>query len=106
MNNDGFDISLHHLRRSRPQTCRIEDIPKPPPVSETEMVILAHLRKRGPMTCTEIGEELWGGKRKRQTYARPAGRALHRLKRKGLVRETIFRGHHHWIINSIKSRTP
>lgn len=42
-----------------------------------------------PTTCTELGEELWGGVRKRQCYARPAGKIIKRLVEAKLV-ERVF----------------
>jgi hypothetical protein len=42
----------------------------------------------GPKSCTEIGEELWSKRScNRQSFARPAGKLLHRLKRLGLVEQ-------------------
>lgn len=62
---------------------------------ERHAVIL--LTYRGPLTCTELGEALWSSGKQAsepsapsthpQSYARPAGRILQRLKRKGAVRE-------------------
>ena len=54
-------------------------------LSKTDSDVLSRLASLGPQSCTEIGEHVWGGKRNRQCYARPAGRVLHRLKRAGLV---------------------
>lgn len=44
-----------------------------------------------PRSCTEVGEHLWAdaGRKNspRQSWARPAGALLARLRRKGLVRK-------------------
>lgn len=53
-----------------------------------ESRVLELLKQRGPQSCTQIGEELFDGNRNRQAYARPAGKVLHSLKRKGLVEQT------------------
>jgi hypothetical protein len=53
-------------------------------VTETDEAVLK-LLANGNMTPTEIGETLWGGRRNRQAYARPAGKVLHRLQRMGKV---------------------
>ena len=56
------------------------------------VIALEKLAER-PLTCTELGEALWGwgGKRhvNRQSYARPAGKVIQRLVRDGLV-ERVF----------------
>ena len=52
-------------------------------LSKVEILVLKLLKK--PMTCTEVGEMLWGGKRNRQSYARPAGAIIVRLRKAGLV---------------------
>ena len=44
-----------------------------------------------PMTCTEIGETMWGGKKNRQAYARPAGKLVAVARRQGLVIESPLR---------------
>lgn len=49
------------------------------------------LTNRGPLTLTEIGESLWGGRKNRQSYARPAGAMIRRLQRAGLVRVALSR---------------
>ena len=57
---------------------------------------LALLRERGPMTCSRLGELLWGERTNRPgtaPYARAAGRVLARLARAGLVRKE-HDGHH------------
>lgn len=57
-------------------------------MTKTEMAISAamyHL-KSGSMTCSTLGALLWGKKhRNPQSYARPAGKLLHLMKRKGIV---------------------
>lgn len=58
-----------------------------PGVACDDLVVL--LRERGPLTLTEIGESLWGGKRKRQSYARPAGAMVARLRKKGVIRQAL-----------------
>lgn len=40
---------------------------------------------RMPLSCTGLGSLLWGGRRKPQSYARPAGAVIARLVRLGLV---------------------
>lgn len=55
--------------------------------SDHRLVVL--LRERGPMTLTQIGETLWGGKRNRQAYARPAGAMIARMKKRGIVRQAL-----------------
>lgn len=56
-------------------------------MGEVQSTVLALLRERGSMTANEIGERLWGGSRlwEKGRYARPAGRLLRRMERKGLV---------------------
>ena len=53
-----------------------------------ERRVIQLLKQHGPQSCTQIGEQLFGGKRNRQAYARPAGKVLHSLRRKGLVEQT------------------
>jgi predicted transcriptional regulator len=53
-----------------------------------ERRVIQLLQQHGPQSCTQIGEQLFGGKRDRQAYARPAGKVLHSLRRKGLVEQT------------------
>lgn len=56
---------------------------QPSPIERRAIKIL---RKRGPMTASNLGAELWGtASRKPQAYARPAGRLLKRLRDAGLV---------------------
>lgn len=59
------------------------------PLSQTDVKALEAL-KRGPMTCANLGSELWGANRRGGNcscpWARPAGKLLHRLERRGLVR--------------------
>lgn len=68
-------------------------------VTQTEVAVNAamyHL-KLGPMTCTQLGAALWGKPyRKWQAYARPGGRLLHHMKRKGLV-EQYYDGRHFFL---------
>jgi hypothetical protein len=49
----------------------------------------------GPLTCTELGEILWPDRRSlsadRQSWARPAGKVLHSLKKLGLVKDKWLR---------------
>lgn len=47
------------------------------------------LKERGPLTLTQIGESLWGGKRNRQSYARPAGAMVARMVKAGNVRQAL-----------------
>lgn len=54
--------------------------------------LLALLHQRPELTCTEIGESLWGGRRLRQSYARPAGKLVKRAIQAGLVCEYTARG--------------
>ena len=43
-----------------------------------------------PLSCTEVGERLWSkGKRKPQSYARPAGKILRKLLKKGFVEHVL-----------------
>ena len=58
-----------------------------PGVACGDLVLL--LRERGPLTLTEIGESLWGGKRRRQSYARPAGAMVARMAKAGTVRQAL-----------------
>ena len=60
-----------------------------PPVALHRLVVL--LRERGPLTLTQIGESLWGGKRRRQSYARPAGAMIARMVKDGAVRQALSR---------------
>lgn len=53
-----------------------------------ESRVIQLLKQHGPQSCTQIGEQLFDGNRTRQAYARPAGKVLHSLKRKGLVEQT------------------
>jgi len=58
-------------------------------LTETDIKALRLLKE--PLTCTELGEQMWTGARQnspRQTYARPAGKVIQRLKRAKLVRCT------------------
>lgn len=49
----------------------------------------------GGLTCTEIGERLWGQSNvHRQSYARPAGKLLWIARRRGLVLQR-WRGTRH-----------
>lgn len=59
-------------------------------LSDTEFKALrAFNRSKDPMTCNELGWELWGERRLggggSNPFSRPAGRVLHRLLRRGLV---------------------
>ena len=58
-------------------------------MTDTEQRTLRMLLKRGPLSCTEIGETLWGetcqSNPNRQAFARPAGKVVRRLRRDGLV---------------------
>ena len=55
-------------------------------ITDTERKALELLRQMRSLTCTELGEEMWGTRyRVQQAYARPAGKVLHGLKRRGLV---------------------
>lgn len=55
-----------------------------------ENAAMEHL-SRGPMTCANLGWLLWGARKGRQTwncscpFARPAGRVLRGLAKRGLV---------------------
>ena len=51
--------------------------------------------KRFPMgtRCSWFGHEMWGGNRKPQEYARPAGKILRRLEAMGFVEPTQIDGH-------------
>ena len=50
--------------------------------------LVALLKKRPGLCCTEIGESLWGTANvNRQSYARPAGKLVAAASRVGLVRE-------------------
>lgn len=68
-------------------------------MTKTEMAIRAaiyHL-KIGPRTCTQIGSALWGKPyRKWQSYARPGGRILHLMQRRGLVKQ-YYDGKHFFL---------
>lgn len=55
--------------------------------SDRKAILIADTFEGKPFTCTMLGERLFDGTRTRQAYARPAGKVLHRLKRKGYVRE-------------------
>lgn len=63
-------------------------LPEPPKACSMSR-LAALLRERGPMTLTEIGEALWGGKVNRQSYARPAGAMVARARRQGIVRQAL-----------------
>ncbi len=68
------------------------------PCSLDGLVML--LKERPGLTCTEIGETLWGGTlvaiaRDRQHYARPAGKLVKRAMERGLVRERYVFGKRH-----------
>lgn len=61
-------------------------------LSDAERELLTWMRRNGRrgMTCTEAGELVYAAKpgkpaRKRQCYARPGGRLLRSLERKGLA---------------------
>lgn len=55
-------------------------------LSDTEKQVIQLLSKEGPLTCSQIGEALWGKHRKRaESYARPAGRIVRRMERRELV---------------------
>lgn len=58
---------------------------------EIERKVLALLKR--PMTCNEVGENLWGGTGRNYQctapYARPAGKIVRRLQKKGLIRIII-----------------
>lgn len=74
------------------------------PLTEREIDALRSLMKYGPMTCANLGEEIWiggrgGGYRPLSIYrggtcpyARPAGRIVHRLERLGLA-DRKYDGH-------------
>jgi hypothetical protein len=56
--------------------------------AELEERVLVYLRQHGPQTCSNLGAALWGNNhRKPQSFARPAGKILHKLLRAGLVRK-------------------
>lgn len=53
----------------------------------------------GPRTCSELGSLLWGRmSRTPQSYARPAGRLLYRLLRRGLVVRYYREPHFVWAL--------
>lgn len=58
-------------------------------MTELEKRVIKILRRRGPISASYIGEELWErrshGDPLPQRFARPAGRILQRMKRTGLV---------------------
>lgn len=58
-----------------------------PTLTDTDAKALAVLASHGPCSCTELGELVWteNRTRNRQSWARPAGKALHRLRRLGLA---------------------
>lgn len=57
-------------------------------MSEVEIKVAQFLLKRGPSTCTEVGEAAIAktSRQLRQSYARPAGAVLHRMRKRQLVR--------------------
>jgi hypothetical protein len=69
-------------------------------MTKTEMAVnaaLYHL-KIGPMTCSNLGVQLWGnGHRKPQSYARPAGKLLRHMQYLGLVRTYFDKFHQHFV---------
>ncbi len=69
-------------------------------MTKTEEAIRAavvHLKK-GPRTCSELGSMLWGnGYKKPQSYARPAGKLLHKMERDGLVYSYFDKFHQHFM---------
>lgn len=82
------DKQANSERRRRPTMCTEH------PLTASDRAALAECRRlaaRHPdhtFTCTELGEQLWGmAHRNRQSYARPAGKVIARLKRLGLVEE-------------------
>jgi predicted transcriptional regulator len=62
----------------------------PGPLTDADRAALAAIETLDErFTCTELGEALWGaGGRQRQSYARPAGKAIKRLVLAGLVAAT------------------
>lgn len=54
--------------------------------SEAEAAFLAIMRSEGPCRCAYLGMQAWQKNgRKPQSYARPAGKVLRRMERKGWV---------------------
>jgi hypothetical protein len=53
-------------------------------LTDTDRAVLTMLKQ--PCTCTAVGEQIWGGVRMPQAYARPGGKAIQRLVRLGLVK--------------------
>lgn len=65
-------------------------------MTEIDARALAIIVKRGPISCANLGDELWNRRRSAGNcscpYARPAGKVVKRLRELGLV-EPEFRGH-------------
>jgi predicted transcriptional regulator len=66
------------------------------PIEERAVAIL--IRMRGECTASTLGEELWARKHScgPAAYARPAGRLLRRLQRRGLVSCQCDGTHYRW----------
>jgi hypothetical protein len=69
-------------------------------LSKIEKRVLAAIQKWGSMTASMLGEELWGtGTRHCQHYARPAGKVLSQMKKKGLVQDSFhISGRRRWAL--------
>lgn len=64
---------------------------------ENRLLALAYLKKHGPSTCSNLGDYLYNRYHKKpQSFARPAGKLLQRLKRDGLVRCHFDGDHFLW----------
>lgn len=71
-------------------------------VTPIQWKVLRQLEKRGPQTCSSVGDMLWGNVfRHQQVWARPAGKILHSLQRKNLVESRMVDGLKLWQIRPI-----
>lgn len=70
------------------------------PMTRLEMAIRAaiyHL-KSGPITCSNLGAQMWGnGYKKPQSFARPAGKLLREMERRGMVHSYFDDFHRHFM---------
>lgn len=66
-------------------------------IDENVKKAIRFLRLRD-MTCSNLGVSMWGnGMRMPQSYARPAGKLLHRMKREGLVEQYYSKFDQHFL---------
>jgi DNA-binding MarR family transcriptional regulator len=86
--------ALAKERRQQAPTFEAEDAVTPgrkqqAMLSSTQLRALVLIGRHGPITCASLGADLWGSDRRSSNcscpWARPAGRVIASLRRRGLV---------------------